>query len=328
MSKPYIASIGTGAGQKRLIEAAQQAGFAVLGIDRSPDENLCDAGLAVSTYDADAAVAAALAWQENNHKIQHVIARTSGPANITAAKLAAALKVPGQGPDLADAALSKYSLYMQCRAENVPTIETMQHPESEKPSLSLPVIIKPDQPLKGKENVFLVRELAELDTAIKQACAASINRMYVAQPLVNGEEFGISVAARDGKMLWHGYFAELVAPDERGRYIGQGVASEAKVCAKVRRMCGASVAQLLARWGTTGFVFFSFRLNELEEPLLFEVNPGLCGDQIVDKLFPAMWPGADFFSMEIGLLTRAECTFPKTEGLASVVRTDTNGETA
>ncbi len=299
----------------------------MLGIDRTPDASLCDATLRVSTYDADKAVEAALEWQKKNHKIQHVMARTSGPANITAAKLASALNVPGQGDDLAEAALSKLSLYKQCVDENVPTIESEQLSPSVAPSLSLPLIIKPDQPLRGKEHVFLIREPEEISTAAQQACNASINGMYIAQPLVSGEEFGVSVAARDGKMLWHAYYTEHVETDENGRFIGKGVAGPwPNVCADVRRMCGASVAQLLARWNTTGFVFFSFRINELNIPLLFEVNPGLCGDQIADELFPAMWPGTDFFSLEIALLTGAECTFPKTEGLASAVRTKSGGE--
>ena len=49
----------------------------------------------------------------------------------------------------------------------------------------------------------------------------------------------------------------------------------------------------------SGFIFFSFRLNDQNESILYEVNSGLCGDGIADKLLPAIFPNHNFFEIEI-----------------------------
>jgi hypothetical protein len=40
------------------------------------------------------------------------------------------------------------------------------------------------------------------------------------------------------------------------------------------------------------------------------VNPGLCGDGLADKLFPALWSDINFFELDLILMTGGEFAPP------------------
>ena len=92
-----IISIGAGLGQLPLIQAAHELGFEVIAVDRKPAAEclpFVSESIINSTYDADGV----LAGLENISKqfdIKGVLARTSGPAILTAARVAKYLNVPG-----------------------------------------------------------------------------------------------------------------------------------------------------------------------------------------------------------------------------------------
>lgn len=318
----WLICIGTGKAQAPLIAAAQAAGFRVLGLDRAPNRALCDDSLQVSTYDAEAARLAVQVWVEKHVLPLALVARTSGPAVMTAALVADSLGLPGFSQALAEASVSKYALYRQCTELGVATIATVRcTPEVSTANLSYPLIVKPDQALRGKENVYCVRNSEEFSSALGHASQESVNGAGVVQPLIPGTEFGLVAGVRAGQMLWSAFYAERV--EQSGwKMHGRGVVGP---CLDLPKTIGNTAREnarkLLDIWRCTGFCFFSFRVDEHGTPLLFEVNPGLCGDQIVDRLFPSIWPGSDFFALDIALMSGQPVAFPTDEGRWSEILT-------
>jgi hypothetical protein len=52
-----------------------------------------------------------------------------------------------------------------------------------------------------------------------------------------------------------------------------------------------------------GFAFFSFRVSTSGDLFLYEVNPGLAGDRIVEDLLAPTFPKTDFFELDIRVMT-------------------------
>lgn len=301
----WLISVGTGANQELLIKQARATGHRVLGLDRNPNREITDAAITVSTHDTEAAAEAALAWaRQEGFRPVGVIARTSGPAVATAQKLAEVFELPNCGAPIAEAAVSKTALASLLEDLRLPGPPTKRiaagspFPEGR----PLPLVVKPDEPLVGKESVFLVNEKDDWEEAIKDAAAASANKMAALQALLPGREFGLVVLVSYGHIVWHGFYQENV------RLSGNKVDPNSTVSAldpsiseKTQDAALAS-AETITRGGlSSGILFFSFRLDNKGIPNLFEINPGLCGDDLVDGLFKDLWPQINFYDADIAL---------------------------
>jgi hypothetical protein len=313
IDQDWVVSIGTGPSQRPLIAAARAGGWRVLGVDRAPDNELVEASVACSTWDADA-VLAAVAAHSVRLRIRAILARTSGPPVITAARLAAHLKVAGPSPDLAALSFSKSCLRQACEDLRIATPPGAVH-------RTLPPwpgegrwIVKPDAPDDGKEHVYLVEEAEGWSRAFAASAAASLNGQVEMEAFVPGRDVGLCVAASAGQIVWTTAYEEVVG-FVGGAVRGRGVLAPSRALACEQRAAMETAAgALLGPCRASGFVFLSFRVEGGGEPVLFEVNPGLCGDGLADRLFPALWPGADFFALEVGLLTGGNGPFPGPAG--------------
>lgn len=305
----WVISIGTGYSQAPLIRAAKDAGYRVLGVDRAPDLALADDALPISTYDAQQVVAA-LADHPERRRVRAVLARTSGPAVQSAARAADELDLPGFGMGLAAASLSKSALRDAARQAGVPNVGGQCLAEPPEWQDGADRVIKPDQPLYGKRNVYRARSADELASAFAAAAAESVNGLVECQPYHGGRDLGLVLALSRGRPLWRFLYDELVS-EKDGRFQGRGVAGPARrIHPDTHRAILEAAEGLAAHWGSTGFVFFSFRLPASDTALLYEVNPGLCGDGLADRLFPAIWPNQDFFDLDVAIMSGKEPVMP------------------
>ena len=106
----WVISIGTGSSQSRLIETASVLGYKILGVDRYPNKNLVDDYLEISTFNTEDVLSAVKNHRKRN-LIKGVLVRTSGPAVLTAAKVACELGLPGFSRALATVSVSKIKLF-------------------------------------------------------------------------------------------------------------------------------------------------------------------------------------------------------------------------
>ncbi len=305
----WVVSIGTGRSQAPLILTARRRGFRVIGVDQKPNTSLVDVSIARSTYDT-AGVADALECHTLRRHIRGILARTSGPAVATAAESAWRLGLPSCGRGLAAASVAKSHLREAGDAAGVPTIGGNLHDRIPDLPVGADWVIKPDQPVYGKRNVYRVRSDAELRKAFAAAAEESVNGRVEIQPFRPGRDIGLAVMAVDGTPHWHCLYEELVA-EQDGGFQGLGVVGPAmEVPAGPLRSMLEGTCKLIALWNTTGFAFFSFRVSKSGPPLLYEVNPGLCGDGVAEQLFPALWPQSDFFELDVRVMTRDEFVVP------------------
>lgn len=298
----WVISIGTGSSQSRLIETASVLGYKILGVDRYPNKNLVDDYLEISTFNTEDVLSAVKNHRKRN-LIKGVLARTSGPAVLTAAKVACELGLPGFSRALATVSVSKIKLVQLAKDYGVRCIDSEIH--ASKPILAIGNgwVIKPDQPVSGKLNVYFVNKQTAMSTAFDASHKESLNKKVLFQPFIPGRDIGLVMMVRDGECLWHFFYEEFVDLVD-GRFKGRGVSAPLRnvhLCSINEMLGGAQT--IVKKNKVTGFVFTSFRLASDGAAFLYELNLGLSGDRLVDKLFPSLWPNSNFFEMDVSLMT-------------------------
>lgn len=299
---PALLSIGAGPSQHPLLAAAHALGAAVVAVDRAPSDDcrpfLTDV-IEVSTHDADG-VLDALAPLRAHFSFSGVLARTSGPALVTASRAAAFLDVPGISPTFAQASLNKAVLREQARALGIATPQGRTVTAGEGLEGPGPWIVKPAVPLRGKENVYRVDHAGELADAIAAAATESVDGRAECQDYCEGADVTAMCLAVNGKQHAFALIDEFVSL-QAGRAKGLGVAAPSvlsglTVAADIREI----VVRLMEHFEIkAGFSFFSFRVPPVGAPLLYEANPGLCGDAIADRLLPSVYGDLDPFRAEV-----------------------------
>ena len=315
----WVISVGCGPSQAPLINAAKNCGFSVIGIDRSPVTDLVDIVIPISTY-LKRDLITELGEAEKYPEFEGVLCRSSGPAVETAFAIADHYSLYTAGHTVVQCSVSKWHLFKWANRNAVPTIPTLRCKEL----VTVPdswgeVVVKPAKSVYGKKNVFLVKKPVQMATAIGKACKESLDGYSILQPFVSGEDVGLITLTREGKILWSTFYHEHTS-FEGGAVSGLGVASlRNEFDAQVKKRIQQSAEVMLSQSNSSGFVFFSFRCTASKGPLLYEVNPGLCGDNLADKLLPAMWPSADFFTMDVAAMTGRSLVLPVGSPIAAKV---------
>lgn len=307
----WILIIGTGPSHAPLIEAARRRGYSIIGVDRSPNTDLVDISIPISTYSTDKVIDE-LGKTNKYPKFEGVLCRSSGPAVETAATVAEKHSLPTAGLRVAKCSVSKWDLFNWACRNGLATIPTLRRKELTTISKNWnAVVIKPAMPVYGKKNVFLVKEAGQIKLAMSKACEESLDGYAIAQLFVEGEDISLVTLNRNGKILWSGFYQEIVSFQD-GVVSGEGVATlRPNFYSQAQEEMKATAKLLIKQSGSSGFVFFSFRYVDSAKPMLYEVNPGLCGDELADKLLPAMWPRADFFDLEVAAMTGQELALPQ-----------------
>lgn len=317
--KRWVISVGCGPNQAPLISAAKNYGYSVIGIDRSPATDLVDIAIPISTY-SKRDVIAELGEAGKYPQFEGVLCRSSGPAVETAFAIAEKYSLHSAGQAVVEGSISKWHLFSWANRNAIPTIPTLRCKELVRvPDGWDGVVVKPAEPVYGKKNVFLVREPDQIAPAVDKARKESLDGHSIVQPFVLGEDVGLVTLSREGKILWGAFYHEHTS-FEGGAVSGLGVASlRAEFDDQVKKRIYQSAEVMLNQSNSSGFVFFSYRCNNSGSPMLYEVNPGLCGDELADKLLPAMWPGVDFFTMDVAAMTGRSLELPVGSPLAAKV---------
>jgi len=302
-----IVSIGAGASQRGLIDAARARGLAVIGVDRDPDAaslDLCAAHVLASTHDA-AAVLAGLAPLQDRFDVRAVLTQSSGPPVATAARVANELGLPGLDPLRASLSTTKGGFAELCADAGVRTpAARVLHDAEDLAQLGdsdEPLVFKPSAGAVGKHGVMLAGTPAEREVAYARASAASTDGVVVAQRFVAGSDFALVTLFHDGALRVPASLDERVTFDQRGeaRAAGVDVPSElasTPAFAEAQDAC----ARLVRRLGT-GVGFFAFRADEdRERAFAIEAHLDLAGDFVSDVLL-ARGAGIDLPGLALAL---------------------------
>ena len=302
----FVISIGCGTDQVPLIKAAQSLGLKVLGVDRENGRGLVDELILESTYDTTT-ILETLSRRKESEYVKGVLCRSSASAVVTADAVARLLSLPRCGSSVAQSSLSKSILCETSKKLDIPTIPILALCDLDFTVDSFRCVVKPDIPKMGKKNVFLVGPNT-LHAALIAAEADSLNSKAIIQPFVEGEDIIVFAAFQFGKVIWYDLFSEKNKfVSTKINHSGLAALSDTKYSDLEARLipiaeCFAGSAR------ASGFVSFSFRIENNGNCFLYEVNPGLCGDEIAEKFLPHRWH-ADFFKTDVAIMIGS--TVPK-----------------
>ncbi|MCP4595912.1 hypothetical protein [Neptuniibacter sp.] len=314
--KPLI-SIGAGPMQLPLIQAARKRGIPVIAVDRSPHPDCSTIGVTTiecSTYDSEKAITL-LRKELGEDKPLGLLARTSGPAIMTAGLVCQEFNLTSLSPQLARASFEKSTLRTDCEALGipVPTGTSFENIHDLTPDWG-DLVFKPDISLRGKENVYCPADEIQAGAFFDNAKEESPNRRVEVQQYITGADVGVMVVCCAHKRI-HSLFLDEWVTLLEGKFHGVGVAvPSVHEGTKTPKKIISIIDRLLAHWNvTSGIIFFTFRVDSKGTPWLYEVNPGLCGDSIVDLLLPAALGNSypDLYDVEVSLAAGEKPTLPQ-----------------
>jgi phosphoribosylamine-glycine ligase len=302
----HILIIGCGNDQKKLIHEAKKNGFHVTGIDRNKKNfKNVDRLINVSTYDSKKILN--IFAKNKSINFQAVITNSSSKSLVSTVLIAKKFNLPNYGIQLVNCSLSKKKLYDFCLKNKIPTIETEIFKSKKKLRRinSNKIIIKPEQPIIGKKNVYLINKYSKnIDELINKACEESLNNKAIVQPYIEGQDLNISIATIKGKIVWFQFYQEknIFKKNNLG-------SSNVKNITKFKYIFfEKKIFQIIKKLSFdnkfTGFFNFTFRINNKKKNIyLYEVNPGLPGDNIVPKIFEKNYKHINFYLMDILLMS-------------------------
>lgn len=301
----WVLSVACGKNQEPLLKAAKKQGYSIIGVDHSPSSDLVDLPIRLSTSDTEKVL---LELKNGDYpKFDAVLCRSSGLAVRTAQVVADYFHLPNCGSLVAESSVSKFVLHENCMKLAIPTIPCLQasHCKDFPPDWA-EVVIKPSQPIYGKRNVYKSNAIEDNNDYITLCCDESLDGKAVIQPYICGNDIGVAVMCFDGRVLSTFPFLENNKFQD-GRIHHQGIAAQVNpLPVSVLDDILSSATQVIVQSKASGFVFFSFRLINNLNCLLYEVNPGLCGDDIVEGIFTNIFPQFDFFDADVSLMTGIE----------------------
>ena len=308
----WAVSIASGPNQQPLIDIAKQKGYKIIGIDRSQNCQNLDDLIQLSTFDTNAVLTRISDWKYVD-RICGIIARVSGPAVITAAAIAENLNLPTFGLEVAKMSLSKSYLRKRAILLKIPTISGQLCQKPPKNISKGTYVIKPNQPIVGKKHVYKVSHKANFVNLFEKAKSESIDSAVEFQKFEEGKDIGVCCAFFKGQLTWHIFYEELVKEMD-GKFFGIGVSAPYTLGA-MNDLAISYIKKIISGSNVTGFIFFSFKLLPNFELKIYEINPGLCGDGIVDRLFADVFHGHNFYENDVDLAMGILPKFPSTSNI-------------
>jgi predicted ATP-grasp superfamily ATP-dependent carboligase len=203
--------------------------------------------------------------------------------------------------------ISKKKLYDFCLKNKIPTIKTEIYKFKKKniKIKSEKIVIKPDQPLIGKKNVYLLDQNSKKNSVFfEKAGKESLSSKVIVQPYIDGEDLNLSVAVSYSKIIWYIFYKEknYFKGKNLNSYKVQKLDNFKYISVKMRAL--KIVKRVIKKNRITGFINFSFRKSKIKNDIyLYEVNPGLPGDNVVTEIFERSNKRVNFYLMDILLMS-------------------------
>ena len=295
--------VGTGNDQIPLIKVACELGFTVIAFDQNPNkicQNLNVQLIKCSTYDYEKAIFLIDKLLKDKKPIG-VINRSSGPAGISAAMICKKYNITSITSEIALASAEKSKLYKDCISNNVLSPKIFKLKKFQDLQWGN-YVIKPDIPIIGKQNVYKPNSSKEAKIYFNRAKDESFNNIVNIQQYVYGIDLIVFVFCFEGNIEKLIILEELVALND-GSFEGIGLFIPPIISSlKLSKSLITIIKKLLVFWKIkSNIISFSFRVDDKLSPWLYEVNSGLCGDNIISTLLPKAYNCSpkDFYIIDI-----------------------------
>jgi len=302
-SGEILICVGTGNDQIPLIKVACELGFRVFAFDQDPNKTFETWNVKLikcSTYDYEKAIFLIDKLLKDKKPIG-VINRSSGPAGISAAMICKKYNISSITHEIASASAEKSKLYKDCLSNNILSPKILKLKKFQDLQWGN-YVIKPDIPIIGKKNVYKPNSSKDAKIFFNRAKDESYNNIVNIQQYVYGIDLIVFAFCFEGNIEKLIILEELVALNH-GSFVGIGLLIPPIITStKLSKSLVKIIKKLLVFWKIkSNIISFSFRVDDQLSPWLYEVNSGLCGDNIISTLLPKAYNCSpkDFYILDI-----------------------------
>lgn len=321
--QPWVLSLGGGVAQLPLIEAAKQKGFAVCIVDQNSNciaSRHADNFIHASTHDHKT-ILATLA--ELALPIHAVLARTSGQALYTAAIIDRKFKLRGLDEYLVTLCTTKSELRKYCQTHSIPVPDGAAY-DPKQPIPQLPVVIRPDFPIRGKHSVALCNLSNQIKQAINSAKSVSANGKADIATFIDGSDISLLAQVNRGNVTPIAWWEEVNQFDQ-ANLKALGLIFPAHISPEVKQQLVEAANKFAKGFPELNYVLaFSFRVDKQLSAKLIEVHADLTGDQILDTLLPAATKRNVLSEIMSGLLGGSFPDYTKGETIPTALKFESN----
>lgn len=292
----WAVSIGAGPNQRPLVEAAIEAGYSIIAVGHENSLHFIDLHIPISTFDTEAVCARVCSGPYRN-QIKVVLTRSSGPALVTGSELSRSLGLRGHAPELAGAAVDKLELAQLCEKWGIGTPRTWLHTDESWRTLGVELIVKPNQPTRGKAGVRRVSLPQDFTLAVSEARRHSLDDNAIIQESLPERDICSLLLVDEGEVVWQHHFEESVTQMADGTFSTGGHAELRDEVRPEDPEFFCRVAECVRTSQHSGFLLLSYRSCDAG-CFLYEINTGLAGDQLAER-FSGASTGVDLFEAEV-----------------------------
>ena len=289
-----VICLGAGEKQLPLIKASIELGLDVVLVDRDPKPLYKKQKLEIircSTHDSKRVISELRRFFKDSLP-KAVIHYTSGKALITVALICKEFKLSDISLDLAKASVEKTFLYEFCKKLNIPIpYSTRVKSLEDIKDNYIGMVIKPDLPKGGTRNVYRLLDTKQSEIDFKKSREESINDFVKVQKFVFGLDLIVIAIVQKKEIVCTMFLDQwVVLIGSKFKKIGSSISSikfASIVIDKIYSIVDKFIKTCKINFG---FISFSFRVDSNNDIWLYEVNPGLLGDGITEKLLPKAFP--------------------------------------
>jgi biotin carboxylase len=300
----YLIIIGAGRSQLPLIEEIKKLSYNAIVIDRdelAPGVKFADIYIKCSTYDYGSIITHLDDIQDRGVEFVGVLARSSGPAIVSSAKISEHYSIPGISSKLALISTEKSLLNEHCKVNGIPVPKGIKinYKDFSVMDLTYPIIVKPDFPLVGKKNIKLVLEDLDFKSSVKAASKASFNKLIEVEEFIDGFDVACLFMLKNSQVTILSYWDELNGINRDGSIVGCGASVPSVI---VGTAAQKKVSDIVIKFCNTlsdehAILILSLRIDKNDNPYIIELHADLGGDLIADNLFPMATPNFNYFKM-------------------------------
>ena len=307
-----LVCIAAGDSQIPLIKAAKEMGCKIIAIDRNPEApgfSYVDERMIISTYETQR-VLEKLSPLHDKYRLVGVVSRASGLALHTAAAIAETFHLPGLSRQIVPLAVQKSELreFCETNAFNMAKGQKLKLIEEIDLTLNIPLIIKPDIPIVGKENVRIIWKYSDLRPALKSACQTSANGFAEVEEFIDGFDIACLFLLKDGKMEMISCVDELVGIKKDGQIIGLGASAPSVISGTdVEKRVKVIISQFASHFiNVNALLLICFRIDMSGIPYIIELHADLGGDVFADIMSAKVTTNFDYFGLAVKVATNQE----------------------
>ena len=219
----------------------------------------------------------------SKNKYTDIIYRSSGPSVLSFWYISKILNLQRVSKELAYSVYSKSYFCSILKKNKLPYIDYKILHKNKKINKFRNFVLKPDAPIVGKENVYLSQNQNIFN--FNKVQNSSHNDKVICSSYIEGKDFGIFVFInkKNKKKIFLNPFVEKNKfINGKIKHIGIFKSKESSLNKKIIYLT-KNILKIFPNY--YGFISISYRVTKNTKIYPYEINLGLSGDMIVDKLF-------------------------------------------